>query len=95
MVLFVFVAVFANKGLPETLFIIKFLVLLFSYISIVLEIQRLRDIGINDKRALAIIFIITYLVHYLIIYKNIEALYIILFIYFVSLFFCPGRIVKN
>ena len=93
--LFAFASIFMNKGLPEIFFIIKFLVLLFSYICIVLEIQRLRDIGINKKSTLIIIFIVTYLVHYLIIYKNIEALYIVALIYFISLFFCPGRVIKN
>ncbi len=93
--LFVFASIFMNKGLPETFFIIKFLVLLFSYICIILEIQRLRDIGINKKSTLIIVFIVTYLVHYLIIYKNIEALYIVAFVYFISLFFCPGGVIKN
>ena len=93
--LFAFTSIFKNKEFSEATFIFDFLALLFSYNWIVLEIQRLRDIGINKKSTLIIIFIVTYVVHYLIIYKNIEALYIVLFIYFVSLFFCPARIVKN
>ena len=93
--LFAFVSISKNKEFSEVTFIFNFLALLFSYNWIVLEIQRLRDIGINKKSTLIIIFIVTYFVHCLIIYKNIEALYIVLFVYFVSLFFCPARIVKN
>ncbi len=92
---FAFASIFMNKGLPETLFVIKFLVFLFSYISIVLEIQRLRDIGINNKLTLLIIFIVTYLIHYLIIYKDVQILSFVLFVYVISLFFCPGRVIKN
>ena len=93
--LFAFVSISKNKEFSEVTFIFNFLALLFSYNWIVLEIQRLRDIGINKKSTLIIIFIVTYFVHCLIIYKNIEALYIVVFVYFVSLFFCPARIVKN
>ena len=93
--LFAFVSISKNKEFSEVTFIFNFLALLFSYNWIVLEIQRLRDIGINKKSTLIIIFIVTYFVHCLIIYKNIEALYIVLFVYFVSLFFCPARFVKN
>ena len=93
--LFAFVSISKNKEFSEVTFIFNFLALLFSYNWIVLEIQRLRDIGINKKSTLIIIFIVTYFVHCLIIYKNIEALYLVLFVYFVSLFFCPARIVKN